>query len=337
MPNPTKQQVHIDRALTNISIAYIQKAETFVAGKVFPIVPVIKQSDRYFVYLKEDWFRDEAEERRRGTESAGGGYRLDNTPNYFCRNYAFHVDVTDEDRANSDEPLKPDEDATEFITQKMLIKRENEWATRFFATSIWSTEYAGVAATPTASDNELLVWTDASSDPILAISNAQVEIQSKTAFKPNKLVLGARVYAALKNHPLILDRIKYTQKGIVTKDLLAVLFDVEEILITEAVLNTNQSDNSRTIAASASAGSVDFLMGNHALLCYAAPSPGIKKPSAGYIFSWKGLLGAGAFGNRMVRVNMPWLGIGTERIEGEIAFDIHLVSADLGCFFKDIV
>jgi hypothetical protein len=34
---------------------------------------------------------------------------------------------------------------------------------------------------------------------------------------------------------------------------------------------------------------------------------------------------------------MPWLGFGTERIEGEMAFDCKLVAADLGFFFNGAV
>jgi len=34
---------------------------------------------------------------------------------------------------------------------------------------------------------------------------------------------------------------------------------------------------------------------------------------------------------------MPWLGKGTKRIEGEMAFDLKLVAADLGSFFNGIV
>jgi len=34
---------------------------------------------------------------------------------------------------------------------------------------------------------------------------------------------------------------------------------------------------------------------------------------------------------------MDMLGLGTERIEGEIAFDTKKICADMGIFFKDIV
>jgi hypothetical protein len=42
-------------------------------------------------------------------------------------------------------------------------------------------------------------------------------------------------------------------------------------------------------------------------------------------------------GNRIVRIPMPWLGMDTERIEGEMAMDMKVIGADLGTFFKDIV
>ena len=73
---PKMQNIHIDRALTNMSVAYMQDADVFIAGKVFPIIPVQKQSDLYFIYEKEDFFRDEAAERAAGTESAGGDYEF---------------------------------------------------------------------------------------------------------------------------------------------------------------------------------------------------------------------------------------------------------------------
>ena len=60
MAQPTPSDVHVDAILTNISVAYIQDQNYFIANKVFPSIPVEKQSDKYFKYTKGDWFRDEA-------------------------------------------------------------------------------------------------------------------------------------------------------------------------------------------------------------------------------------------------------------------------------------
>lgn len=323
---PTLQTAHIDRALTNMSVAYIQEEKNFIANSVFPQIPVKKQSDTYFVYNKGDFFRDEARVRSGASESVGGEYGVEAADPYYCRVHAFHKDVTEQDRANYDEPLDADADATDFVTQKMLIRRERIWAERYFKPGVWTTEITGTDTTP--GQNETLQFDKLGSNPIMDVSNAIVNMASTTGYRPNTLVLTPAVFYALKNHEDILDRIKYTQKGIVTSDLIATLFEVDKVLVAWSVVNTaNQGADDE----------IGFIMGKHMLLAYVNPRPAIKKPSAGYIFSWTGLKGAGAYANRMVRIPMDLLGIGTERIEGEIAFDAKVIAQDLGVFFKDIV
>lgn len=323
---PTMQNAHIDRALTNISVAYLQDASAFIADKVFPIIPVKRQSDVYYQYNKGDFMRDEAQVRGAATESAGGDYGVEAQEPYYCKKHAFHKDVTPEERANYDEPLDADKDATAFVSQKMLVRREMSWASKFFKTGVWGTEITGVATNP--SSGQILQWDKATSNPIGDITNAAVKMASETGYKPNTLVLSPYAFYALKNHEDILDRIKYTQKGVVTADLLATLFEVDRVFVAWAVVNS---------AAKGATDSVDFIFGKNALLCYSAPTPALRTPSAGYIMAWTGLEGSGAYGNRIVRLPMDQLGLGTERIEGEMAFDTKLICKDMGIFFKDIV
>ena len=323
---PNMQDAHIDRALTNISVAYLQNESNFIADRVFPIVPVRRQSDLYYKYDKGDFMRDEARERAAFSESAGGDYGVEAQDPYFCRKHAFHKDVAPEERLNYDEPLDADKDATTFVTQKMLIRREMAWASQFFKAGVWGTEFTGAAATPAT--GQFLQWDKEGSDPIGDITSAGVAMASETSYRPNTLVLSPYVFNALKNHYDILDRIKYTEKGIVTTDLLATLFEVDEVLVAWAVVNS---------AEKGAEDDVDFIFGKNALLCYSAPNPGLRQPSAGYIFAWTGLEGSGQFGNRIVRLPMDMLGLGTERIEGEMSFDCKQISKDLGMFFKGAV
>lgn len=323
---PSRADIHIDRALTNISVQYMQDANNFIAGQVFPSVPVQKQSDRYFVYLREDWFRDDARERAPGAESAGGDYELDNTPTYFCRKYAYHKDVFEEDRVNADNPLTPDEDAVAFVTDKILLNKENNWARTFFKKGVWGTDLTGNA---TAATNQLVYWDDyANSSPIEDMTKLATQMAEVTGKRPNTLVMGRRAYDALKNHPDFLDRVKYTQKGVVTTDLIAEMFDVERVLIANAIQNTSQKG---------ATANMQFIMGNHVLLCYTTNTPRLKTATAGYTFVWTGLMGANALGGRINRFTMPMLGIGTERIEMELAYDMKVVAADMGIFIENIV
>lgn len=324
MGKPTPSDVHVNRPLTNVSIAYAQSAENYIADKVFPRVPVSKQSDRYFTFDKGDLLRDEVTERAPGTQSSGSGVAIDNTPSYNCPVYAHHEDVSDQLVANADSPLSPKRDATENITQKFLTKKDRLWATKYFAKSIWDKDWDGVAASP--STDEFLQWNDASSVPATDIAAANEIIRLATGYPANTLVLGASVFAILKNNASILERIKYTQKGVVTADLLAALFDVKQVLVAKAVYNTAKEGATAVMAD---------IFGKAALLCYAAPAPGIRRPSGGYTFAWTGLLGAKAGAVQMSSFRMEELK--SDRVEGEAAFSQKLVGADLGLFMATAI
>lgn len=325
---PDIQTAHIDTALTNISVAYIQDESNFIAEKVFPRIPVVKQSNVYFKYNKGDFFRNEMRDRAQGTESAGASYRTSIEEPYFCKKRSLHQDITEEERVNFDNPLDADQDAVIFLSQKALLERECDWAEKYFKPGVWTTEIQGVDTTEEVTEGKVLKITNPLSDPIKMFTEAGVRMASQTGFKPNKLTLSPFVYNALKNHEDILDRIKYTQKGVVTTDLLATLFEVDEVLVSWGVVNKS------VVGAE---DDIDFIFGNHALLSYCPKNPGLRIPSAGYIFTWKGLLGASAYGSRMIRLPMDQLGLGTERIEIEMAYDSKVVAQDLAVFFKDLV
>ena len=78
----------------------------------------------------------------------------------------------------------------------------------------------------------------------------------------------------------------------------------------------------------------DFIAGDHALLCYSAPSPGLMTPSAGYTFNWTGYLG-GAAGVQMKRFRMEHLE--SDRVEIQAAYDQEVISSSLGYFFPSVL
>jgi hypothetical protein len=324
MPQPNINSVHVDAILTNISVAYLQNQDNFIADKVFPVIPVDKKSDKFFTYTKNDWFRDEAQRRAGGTESAGGGYGL-STDSYTADVFAFHKDVDDQTLYNADAPLNPLREATEFVTRRLMLRKEIQWNTDFFAGSIWGNDYDGVAGTP--STNEVKQWSDyAASDPIDDIEDAKAGILSTTGMEANTLVLGYDVFRALKNHPDIVDRIKYTSSQTVTADMLAAMFDVPRVIISKAVKATN---NEGATAA------YSFTSGKKALLCHVAPTPGLLTPSAGYSFSWTGV--SGGLGATIGTSQFRMESLKADRIEAEMAFDNKVIASDLGWFWDSIV
>jgi hypothetical protein len=331
MPNPTQADLHINQPLTNVSVAYMQKADSFVADKIFPSVPVQKQSDLYWKYTKSDWRRTDVEKRAPGTESPGVGWKVD-TGQYFAHVYAVHKDIDDQVKANADSVWNLDRDSTQFVTNQLLLKRDLDWANRYFKTGVWGTEHAGVATNPTG--NQFLKWSDPASDPIVQFAEMHIKFVEQTGFKPNKLVLGAQVLKNLKNHPDIIDRIKYTQRGIVTTDLIATLFDVDQVMVSYASYTgvAEQADG----RAQDDAATYQFIANDSAaLLCYAPGSPSLQTPSAGYTFTWNGYMGGNSRGIRIKRFRMEH--IAADRVEGEMTYDMNIVSPDMGVFLSDVV
>lgn len=324
MAQPNINSVHVDAILTNISVAYLQNQDNFIADKVFPIVPVDKKSDKFFTYTKNDWFRDEAQRRADATESAGGGYNL-STGSYSADVFAFHKDVGDQLLANADAPLNPLREATEFVTRRMLLRKELQFVSDFFTTGIWGDDVTGVAGAPSAGETKQ--WSDySSSDPIDDIEEAKSEILANTGMEANTLVLGYEVFRQLKNHPDLVDRIKYTSSQTITTDMLARMFDINRVLVAKAVKATNNEG---------AAEAYSFAYGKAALLAHVAPSPGLLTPSAGYTFSWTGV--SGGIGTTIGVSSFRMDSLRAERVEAEMAFDNKIIAADLGYFWNTIV
>jgi hypothetical protein len=313
---PNSNMVHNDAPLTNISIAYLQSKTDYIADKIFPIVPVAKQSDKYYTYTLNDFFRDEAIKRPPSAESAGSGYAM-STDTYYADVWAFHKDIADMIRANADAPINMDADATEFVTQRLLISRERQFATNYFASSIW-----GTTSTPTN------LWSDfTNSTPIADVITAVRTVKGATGFKPNTMVVGGQVWDILKQHPDIIERYKYgSATPTLTTQQVAAVFDLENFYVGDAIYATN---------AEGATAAYSQIFGKHALVCYVAPRPALLQPSAGYIFGWTGYGGGNPYGISINKLRMDLTR--SDRIEGELSYDMKLVAADLGYYFASVV
>ena len=318
MPQPTQSSVHVDTPLTNYSLAYIQDANRFISQQVFPRINVMKQSDKYFTYTKADWFRDEAGRRADGTESVGSGYNL-SSATYSCDVWAFHKDVGEQVRANSDVPLRPELDATQFVTQVLLQRQEAQWMTDFFGTSIWAND-----VTPTN------LWSNqTASDPVGDIQTGITTILQNTGQMANTLVLGYQVFVQLKQHPDLIDRMKYSSMPTdrtLTPSLMAEVFGVDRVLVSSAIKNT---------AVEGATGSYSFHAGKHALLCHSPASAGLLTPMAAATFVWTPISDGMGASIGISRLDMPHLR--ATRIEGQVAFDNKVIATDLGYFFNGAV
>lgn len=324
--NPTPSDRHISRPLTNLSIAYAQDSNEFVARRVFPVVPVDKQYDQFYIFDQADFNRVQMKKRAPGTESAEGVYRLSNST-YACDVFALHKDIPDQERGNSDEAFNLDSEATEFLTNQALIQEEAAFAAKYMITGVWGTTFTGVSAAPSAS--QFLQWNNADSTPLEDIAAGLDTIHSGASRRANKLVLGQQVWTQLKNHPDIIDRIKYgagpSAPAVVQRQAVAQLLEIDEVLVMGAVSNTAQEGQTAVQG---------YLGGKTAILVHAASRPARMTPSAGYTFAWRGYLG-GTSASRIKRFRMEELE--SDRVEIASAYVQQITGAPLGYAFVSAV
>lgn len=331
MSNPNYNQLHTNKNLTNISIAYIQEAKHFIHGQVFPQVPVEKQGDQYVLYNKGDFLRALAQVRADGTESAGGDYKF-SRESYFAEVYAIHKNIGDQARQNSDAPINLDRTTSIFLTQSQLITREKDWFETFYKQGVWADDIDVSAGN---------AWDTAGSTPIEDIELQVEELVRKTGQDPMtfKMVFSTDTWRILKNHPDVIERIKFSSTNEkptkMSLNSFAALLEIGECLVGRAIEAPNpqgaaNADDTQFIGATKSA-----------LLVYVTPNPSLEEPSAGYIFSWTGLLGRTAFGAgaeagasiskfRMVEKK-------SDRVESEMAYDMKITAADAGIFFYNTI
>lgn len=320
MAQPTIDQVYVSAPLTNISVAYMNQPSNFVAGRVFPVVPVDLPEGIFFVYDKEDWFRDEVQPRVDEEESAGSGYDV-SQDTYRAEIFAFHKDIPRRVRLASRLPVNEELSAARFVTQRFLIHQEVRWASTYFTTSIWGTDAVGGV--------DFTQWDNyTTSTPTDDIDEAKDAISGVTGIEPNTLVIGHGVYRKLRNHPEIIDRFKYTDPSNINEQMLATYLEIPRVFVARAIQNTAQEG---------ATPSYSRIIGNHAWLGYVTPAPSIMEPSAGYNFTWAGISAGMGENIAMKRLDFAPVGREVVRVEGEMAYDMKVVATDLGYFFQNAV
>ena len=330
MPNPTQSDLHINQPLTNVSVAWIPNVKDYVCTQVFPEVPVQKQSDLFWKWSKSDWRRTDVVKRAPGTESAGVGWNYD-TDTYFAHVYAVHRDIDDQVRANADSNFRLDSDSTKFITNQLLLKRELDWNAKYFQWGVWDTQKSGVPSNVTT--DQFLQWNDTASDPIKDVQGWLIDYRLLTGYTPNVMVIGAEVMRQLKNHPDLIDRIKYTQKGVVTEDLISSLFGIKLLVSYASHTEVARINGAREQDAAAT---YSFIADTKsALMAYTPESPSLLTPAAGYTFVWNGYHAGNSQGIRIKQFRMEH--IAADRIEGEMTYDQKVVSKDMGIFLRTVV
>jgi hypothetical protein len=324
MSTPNVKEQITAGPLPGVSIAFRNK--DYIADRVFPILDGADPKAKITSYLKGAWFRDEAGIRAAGTEAKRGGYYLTDV-SVATKEYAFAKEVTDEDRrfakAKNAPVLQPEQDAVEFASDKVDLKKEIRVGGLITA-GTWNDGNAG------GEDAEGLWAPAGATNTFLAdIVTGRKAIQVKTGIDPNCLVIDYATYLALKECDAIAEKIKYTQRAVYGTELLAALLELDEVMVGKAIKSTAKETKAGTEFTGARIWEVNAGKGM-GFLYYRAPKLGLKVATAG-------LQVRIAYEDGSPRRISTWREASKHQDVFEAAeeTDIVLVHADLGYLWKD--
>lgn len=315
-----QSDLYVDTYLTDFSLSYRQSVDNYIAPKAATPIPVMKESGIYRTFPRGYFWRDEVEVRPLGGRPVQVNYKT-GKGNYHAEEWALETTIDDRERANAVDQINLDETGVMLLEGKQLIRQDRLWAETVWAPGIWAYDYAGAVDFPQIDD--------ASTDPVAVMKKYNRTLGKASGFKANTIILGANVEDWVSVNPAMVDRIKYTQTGIIDLQMLAALFKVANVMTAESIYNA---------AEEGVADDFEFILDPNAIwLGYIEPQPRLNAPTAVARFGWNGLIpgetnaqGGVITRGRDGRAYTDWL-------HSRQAFDIKVVASDLGVFLTDAV
>ena len=117
---PEASTLHTDAILTNLSLQY--RNEQLIWPMVMPVVPVMKLSDKYYIYTKEDSYRlaDDSVSPKANPNEIDWSV---STGNYSVVDHALADWIAQEEIDNADVPLNVEADTVSFLTNALQLKQ----------------------------------------------------------------------------------------------------------------------------------------------------------------------------------------------------------------------
>lgn len=237
---PTGRQLHIDSAMSNLMVAAFEREGDFVAGRIFPPIPVGKQSDKYYTLRKESWLALPVTYRAPKTRANRIEFDI-SSDSYFADNYALAAEIPLEDLANADAALNLRASNTQFISQGLL----RDWEARVAALTLTN---VSTVNRKTGAD----AW-DAinSADIIEQVAAAHEAIYEGTGMRANTLTLDYRSYMFAKRNTRAFERLKYRSDGgaLLVDAQLKEMFMVDNLHVARSQKNNANPNQTASITS----------------------------------------------------------------------------------------
>lgn len=262
---PNISNLYVDMPLTNLSVAY--KNIAYVSELVFPVAPVKFKTGIYYEYNKNQFETDISDVRAPATRAKRVTWDVSKKTYGPLLDHSLEQPITDEEREFAMQPLDLDTDGTLSLTERIMLLKEVNFFSKISDTAV-------ITQNTTLTGTDL--WSDYSnSSPFTDIITGRDTV-SKAIMKPTNelsIMMSWPVFSKLTQHPDIIERIKYAQVAVVTPQLLAQLFQVKEVVISNAIEKTsNEGQATETL---------DYIAGKGVWIYYSSGMPGLKQITAG--------------------------------------------------------
>lgn len=220
----------VNPVLTNMARGYTN--EEYIGTQLLPLAPMEKEGGKIPVFGKEAFRVRETERAIRARSNRINPEDRD-TVDVVLQEHDLEYPI---DYREAGESLFNEQQHGTMVTMEGIrLRLEKQVADLLQDTNTYPADNREAL---TGSDQ----FTHEDSDPVAIIEEAKEVVRSKIVRYPNTLWMGAQVYAVLKEHPKLLEKIKYSQRGVLTIDLMREIFGVERILVGRAVYADNKDN-----------------------------------------------------------------------------------------------
>lgn len=310
----------INPALTAIAMAYRNPDEVLIADEVLPRIPVAQ----LFKWTKYDLAQGfTVPDTRVGPKSQPntvdfkGAELQDSVVDYGLDDIVTESEIQAFEampKPATGGPLSPYELSIMYIMNLVRLDREVRAANLVFTAANYpAANQATLAGTSQWSDQ-------ANSDPVKAIGDAL----DVPVIRPNKMVLGRIGWTNLRRHPKIVQACNATNQaaGIVSRQQVADLFELQEILVGSAFVNTARRGQAANMART---------WGKHCALIYSSKQAAAERQP---VFGFTGQFGTQVAGT----IPQPTRGLrGSELVRGGESVKEIISANDVAYFFQNIV
>jgi hypothetical protein len=287
-----KRPFIVDATMTAIAIGYSNPAQALIADRVMPRMPVSGEKFKWMEYPLEEAFTvPDTRVGRKGRVNQvefSGTEKTDSVEDYGLEDPIPHSDIDEAERlrAENRSQFNPENHATMQLTNLTLLDREVRVAALVQDPNSYSVSRRLALTGPDKFDDY------ENSKPIEVLKTA---IHDTLIFRANKLVMGHKIWQALSSHPHIVNAIRgnVTGQGIVTREELARLLEIQEIIVGEGFVNT---------AKKGQGANLQRVWGNSIQALYIDPT---SRPEGGVTFGF-----TAEYGNRVAgRIEDPNIGL----------------------------